>query len=587
MFIEQNYVYQSVLCLRQKLSVPIQFIRVIGEFMSLTFHKNKRTQPVPLRNFMQLATPIFGLVVLIGIAGFALLSDIARDQDNAFVRSSSSFISHSVETLVETHSDVTAEYSIWDDAVANITLQQNDEWMKTNYVVLGTSSIAVFRPSLGIRFLFMNPAFEEARVALQQRIPDLASNTDLYFDPVHDKKGSTDIRRRLLVIGGKLASVHVQPIQPESGSPLMPAFKKADKDFLVAVAFIGDKDIAKIGDAFGLTGAKLHLGLIPSPKDKAWVIYPIKDYSGKVVGWVEWKNSAPGTTAFEKRISPILLGLFLAGVLAVVISYQIANANLNLLAKARAAEEASRTKSTFLANISHELRTPLNTIIGYSEMIEEEGQESGQCQTVQDARKVTNSAQHLLALINDLLDHSKIEAGKMDLNPAWTSIEPLLKSTCDAVQSQINKNKNQLVFTLGANIGDAWIDAMRLKQCLLNLMSNSAKFTENGTISLDVSRGYNEDGHLLLFKVTDTGLGMDPETIERLFSPFVQADEKVASKYGGTGLGLVITKALINAMGGNLTVISQLGEGSTFTIAIPLAEKDQIEKFASPLSLAA
>ncbi len=526
----------------------------------------KKSPQISWRSFMRLGSPILGLLMLIGISGFWLLSDIAKDQDDTFAASSHNFVSQSMDTLIKANATFSAEYSVWDDAVANIVLEQNDEWLTTNYFALATSAIAVYKPSRGLHYLFINSNFEETRAVLQDAIPALSLNQNLRYNPLADNAKSVDMRHMVVLLGGRLAAVSVQPLQPEKNSPLIGAFKKLQGDLVVSVTFIGQENIDAIGASFGLTGAKLHLGQPPKSSTRSRVNYLVRNANGTIVGWIDWHHAAPGSTAYQKRILPILFGLFMAGLLAAGISYKIVSANLHLLAKARSAEEASRTKSTFLANVSHELRTPLNTIIGYSEMIEEESQDAGHGQTAEDAKKVTNSAQHLLALINDLLDHSKIEAGKMDLNPVLTPIEPLLRGLCDAVQSQIGKNNNQLVLNIQPNLGDAWLDGMRLKQCLLNLLSNAAKFTRSGTITLHASIARVNGLDHFIFKVTDTGLGMSAQTLERLFSPFVQANETVATKYGGTGLGLVITKSLITAMDGTLDVASEVGIGSRFTI---------------------
>jgi signal transduction histidine kinase len=234
-----------------------------------------------------------------------------------------------------------------------------------------------------------------------------------------------------------------------------------------------------------------------------------------------------------------------------------------------AAEAANKTKSSFLANVSHELRTPLNAIIGYSEIIEEDCGFAGITQTQEDARKVTNSAQHLLGLINDLLDHSKIEAGKMDLNPTKVALAPIFVSVGEALQRHLTKNRSILVLNCDPDIGDAMLDGMRFKQCLLNLVSNAAKFTIDGKITVSARSLDLEGTAFVRVTVKDTGIGMSPETVAKLFAPFVQADNETATRFGGTGLGLVITRALVEAMGGSVNVESVEGQGSTFTLLVP------------------
>lgn len=211
-----------------------------------------------------------------------------------------------------------------------------------------------------------------------------------------------------------------------------------------------------------------------------------------------------------------------------------------------AAEAASRTKSQFLANMSHELRTPMNAIIGYSEMLQEEAEDEGLDSFTPDLQKINNAGKHLLALINDILDLSKIEAGKMDLYLEDFDIATTVNNVTETVQSVMAKKSNILVVDCPPDIGTMHADMTKMRQSLLNLLSNAAKFTENGTITLEVRR----DGDWRTFTVRDTGIGMTPEQMAGLFEAFAQADASTTRKYGGTGLGLAITRRFCRLMGG-------------------------------------
>ncbi len=255
------------------------------------------------------------------------------------------------------------------------------------------------------------------------------------------------------------------------------------------------------------------------------------------------------------------------------------------LARARdAALEASRAKSTFLANMSHELRTPLNAIIGYSEMLQEDAIELGIPQFVADLQKIQTAGKHLLSIINDVLDLSKIEAGKMEIYPEIFAIAPVIQEVCDGMKPLLERNQNTLHLVCDPNIGTMETDITRLRQCLWNLLGNACKFTRAGTVSLRVTRLPQEDGDWLEFAVSDTGIGMTPEQVAQLFQAFTQGDSSTTRKYGGTGLGLAITKRLCTLMGGRITVESQLGEGSTFRLLLPAVMPRQ-DKGDSLLSL--
>lgn len=241
-----------------------------------------------------------------------------------------------------------------------------------------------------------------------------------------------------------------------------------------------------------------------------------------------------------------------------------------LEAEKQAAVAANRAKSQFIANMSHELRTPLNAIIGYSEIIEDEYSSAG-TQLLEDARRIQRSGRHLLGLINDILDHSKIEAGRLDLKRSTTRLLPLFQDVVEAVRPESMKNGNELIATCADDIGEAFVDPLRLRQCLLNLAGNAVKFTRNGRVTLDLRKTALGAAPAIQFRVSDTGIGMSEAVVARLFQPFVQADASTTRDFGGTGLGLAITKKLVNTMHGSVAVSSQEGVGSTFTITVPCA----------------
>jgi two-component system, NtrC family, sensor kinase len=235
--------------------------------------------------------------------------------------------------------------------------------------------------------------------------------------------------------------------------------------------------------------------------------------------------------------------------------------------KSRQLAEASQHKSQFLANMSHELRTPLNAIIGVSEMLREDA-EAGK-QDTEPLDRVLGAGRHLLALINDILDLSKIEAGRMELQLETFPLAPLIADVVKTIEPLAAKSANQVAVNCDGGIGTLSGDQMRLRQALLNLMSNANKFTERGTISIDARQGQESGRDYVTISVADTGIGMTPEQIGKLFQEFSQASSGTAAKYGGTGLGLAISKRFCQMMGGDIMVESELGRGSTFTIRVP------------------
>jgi PAS domain S-box-containing protein len=235
----------------------------------------------------------------------------------------------------------------------------------------------------------------------------------------------------------------------------------------------------------------------------------------------------------------------------------------------QAAEAASQAKSQFLANMSHELRTPLNAIIGYSEMLQEEAAELGEEDFLPDLQKIQAAGRHLLALINDILDLSKIEAGRMELYLETFEIATLIRDVVTTIQPLVAKNANTLLVQGVDGLGIMRADLTKVRQSLFNLLSNACKFTERGTITLAVSQEPGEGRDWVTFRVRDTGIGLSPDQLQKLFQAFSQADASTTRRYGGTGLGLVITKHFCQMMGGSITVESAIGQGSMFTIRLP------------------
>ncbi|MBF0557481.1 MAG: response regulator [Nitrospirae bacterium] len=236
-----------------------------------------------------------------------------------------------------------------------------------------------------------------------------------------------------------------------------------------------------------------------------------------------------------------------------------------------AADAANRAKSTFLANMSHELRTPMNAIIGYSEMLVEEAEDLGQHGFISDLNKINAAGKHLLALINDILDFSKIEAGKIELYLETFEVSPMIHDVTNTISPLVDKNENKLHVICPADIGSIHADLTKIRQALFNLLSNACKFTKHGSVTLEVSRlpGQDDSADLIEFTVRDTGIGMTQEQKMKLFQAFTQGDASTTRQFGGTGLGLCISRHFCQLMGGDITVESEPGKGSSFTIKIP------------------
>ncbi|MBA3546842.1 MAG: HAMP domain-containing histidine kinase, partial [Nannocystis sp.] len=255
------------------------------------------------------------------------------------------------------------------------------------------------------------------------------------------------------------------------------------------------------------------------------------------------------------------------------------------------AQQANQAKSLFLANMSHELRTPLNAIIGYSELIREELEEAGVSEASIDLEKIRGAGKYLLNIVGDVLDLSKIEAGRVDMFWESFSIDELVDDVAAWVRPQAEKTRNRIevLRPRGDDLGSVTADKTRLRQALVNLLHNACKFTEAGSVRLTVSRELSADAECIVFKISDTGIGMAPEIVRELFQPFTRGDLETTRKYEGTGLGLAISRRLVRLMGGDITVESTVGKGSTFTVRVPahgaMPEDSMVEPSAASSSL--
>lgn len=249
---------------------------------------------------------------------------------------------------------------------------------------------------------------------------------------------------------------------------------------------------------------------------------------------------------------------------------RVSERTAQLAVATKRAQAANKAKSMFLANMSHELRTPLNAVIGYSEIIEEDLDSGDTSSSAADLGKIRGSATHLLTLINEILDLSRIESGKLELKPGQFDIEALLRGALDTVKPTAAKNRTLCQLNVAGSVGAMFSDETRVRQCVLNLLSNAAKFTQNGVIALDMRACRIGRVRGVAISIKDTGPGISAENQLRLFRPFMQIDSTQTRAHDGAGLGLVITRRLARAMGGDVQVSSKLGQGSTFTLYLPL-----------------
>ena len=312
-------------------------------------------------------------------------------------------------------------------------------------------------------------------------------------------------------------------------------------------------------------------------RSQSMLLVPMKNKDEEVIGVIQLLNARkPGDL---KKVIPfsnenVRWIQSLASQAAVAITHvslvqEIRKAYSEVASARDMAMEANAAKTKFLANMTHELRTPMNAIIGYTEMLLEETKEKNLMEIHSDLSKIGSSAKILLQLINEILDLSKIEAGKMEVSLESFKIKEVVEPAIHAIDPLLQKNKNTLKLQCDEDLGYMVADMNRVRQTLINLLSNANKFTENGEITMEVTRIKKQDIPWVVFKVTDTGIGIPQDKLRSIFSEFTQADASTSRKYGGTGLGLAISQRFCRMMGGSIAVSSELGKGSTFSVQLP------------------
>lgn len=394
----------------------------------------------------------------------------------------------------------------------------------------------------------------------------LITQRENYLEPYHDaiKKLDTHFERLKVLIDDKKS----QELLPELKAHIRRRVEISNQAIV----------LRRRGDETGLRRA-ISIGAGKKEMDRVRMLY--ERMKSIELGVLYQRDVEASNGARYARLALSLAALanfLLLGFVYYMVAGDMVRRQRSELAMQRArdmAENANQAKSLFLANMSHELRTPLNAILGYSEILLEEARESKQDSLITDLNKINGAGQNLLALINDLLDLSKAEAGKIELYLEEFDVAGMVEESVATAHPLIARNNNVLRIEYGDAPGSMTADCTKVRQCLLNLLSNAAKFTDSGEIVVRAERERSDGKDWILLSVRDTGIGISEQQMEKLFQPFMQADASTTRKYGGTGLGLSLTRRYCRLMGGDVTVVSAPGQGSTFTIKLPARVEPQ------------
>ena len=518
----------------------------------------------PHQIWLSAGAPILVLVLIVTIGALALFWDVAKRQDRDFVDGSQALVASAIDGGTRALSNTTMDFAYWNDAYDATGVRWDADWLDANYFSSVSDGMVVFGGGQ-VRYAW----FKELEGELAAVAADAAAQAAT-AEGLSDAGASTSqaTLNSFASADGQLLGVSIAPISRE----LEPQRRRRGEslNFVASIDILSAEELSERGAALGLG----DLGFtITAPPGTTLVSRPVRDAGGAVLGYLVWRNERPGSAGFAGQMWPIAIGLAFTGVMAIFIARRLVTRQIDAMAHAEAALESSRIKSEFIATMSHELRTPLNAIIGYSELIGEQvspGDENEK-DIRADAGRIASAAWHLLRMVNDILDHSRADAQTERTPVELVEVRHLLAEVEEVAAPQARARGNVMSMSAEADVYSVTAHPARLRQCLLNLVGNAIKFTKDGAVSVR-ARVLREGARTYVaFDVADTGIGISPTVLGRLFAPFVQGDVSIAREYGGAGLGLSISRKLARAMGGDVTVVSELGKGSTFTLLIPAA----------------
>lgn len=513
--------------------------------------------------WLSVGAPILGLVLVTIALALAAFAGFARQQDRNYSESTSRLVASAIDGRALSLGNVALDYANWDNAYESVTLRWNPQWVENSFYSSVADGIFVFRSGMGVRYSWY--ADDAAPVA--DATTQAALSAAFHVPNINQLKRAAQpagtVARTLTRVGNHLVVVAVAPITREDDAARIA--QAGPQDFVAMVDVITPDELAAMGVSLDLSSLTFVPSLTPQGDDVANVLYAA---DGAMVGAMEWKHTHPGASAFTGQILPVIVALMVIGVLAFLIARIMVMRQVGAMARAQAALESNQSKSEFLTRVSHELRTPLNAIIGYAEIIEEETEAP---ETKRDATSIVAAARHLSSLLNDIIDQSRIDAGRVKINAEVLPVAGMTAEVQGLMRPAAVAAKVKFTASSDPTANFVIADHVRLRQCLLNLIGNAIKFAPNGEVTMRATLDNMGPTAMVVFAVTDTGIGIAKNELEHIFRPFGQANPGIGKAFGGTGLGLSISRDLARAMGGDISVESELGKGSTFSLRIPAA----------------
>lgn len=518
------------------------------------------------RAWLGVGAPIVALVaVIIGLA-ISVFASFAHDQDRAFERTSATLVFNGLEGRARTMGAVGLDYANWEDAFDNISGHWNQEWIDNSFYSSVADALILFRQNGAVRYRWMNEARTEDADELARVVAQAGASLPNLRRLARAPTPQDTVEHTYARIGDNLVVIAVVPITHEDNAARIAYNPLRGYDYLAIVKIIDPAGFIQAGQSMTLDD--FHFAAPDAVSAAGMISLPVMTPDGENAGNLVWRNSRPGSTAFQHRIGPVVFALLGIGALTLLITRYLVSSQIRTMAGIETAIEASRVKSEFLAKVGHELRTPLNGIIGYAEIIQEE---TDSPTARNDAERIVSAARHLNVLLNDILDQSRLDSGRINVKREVLPVVGMIAEIHGLMRPSARTAGVNLTVQPSAAAGYVVADHVRLRQCLLNLVGNAIKFAPRGNVSIK-TRLEERAGHdIVVFDVIDDGIGIASADQERLFKPFSQANAQISEIYGGAGLGLSIARDLARAMGGDITFTSEIGQGATFSLTVPVA----------------
>jgi signal transduction histidine kinase len=514
--------------------------------------------------------PILGLVLFVSMLAVLLLLSFAREQDRDYATGTQHLVHNVLEGRGRALGALTIDYANWQAAYDHASPRFSSAWFEESFYSSVVDALIVFRPGESPRYVWF---MDEAPVNVTMQVIDAASRIPNLSTLAGAEQSPDGVANTFATVDGRLAIISTAPITPEDDAERRALAGRTDTYYLVAVQFLDSPRAEALGH--NLSMPDMAFGTDTSP-DR--IAHPIVGADGAQVGVLSWTHPHPGEKGLMSRLWIVIAGLALAGFLTVLIARKLVQRQVGSLVRAESAVESSRLKAEFIATMSHELRTPLNAIIGYAELIEEECEALGPegATLREDSARIIAAGRHLSRLVSDLLDQSRLDAGRLSLHIETVHAGELLAEIGEIAEPLTAVQGSRLV--IGESDEVVLADHARIRQCLLNLVTNASRFTLRGSVTLSVRR--SADAAVVFFDVSDTGVGMGAEDVAKLFAPPAPDDSGTPSEYGVVDLGLAISRKLARAMGGDISVVSEPGKGSTFSLSVPRAPSKSALKAA-------